>query len=568
MKNTTDPRPTLDDHDLFAVDLERLLVTKLLVAASSGGGKSYLLRRLCEVTHGTTQHIIFDPEGEFHTLRERHDYILAGPDGDCPATVESAALLATRLLEMGTSAIIDLSELGAARARYVKLFLESMMTARRELWHPVMVVLDEAHKFAPERGAGEAESTEAVKDLATRGRKRGFCLIAATQRLAEIHKTVIAECQNKLIGRTTLDLDIDRARRILGMSAKDAGSVLPTLRDGEFFAYGAAISAATVKQIKTGSVNTTHPRAGQRALPPTPPRAQVKKVLAQLADIPKEAQAEARTLEEYKAQVSKLRTELSQRELATGYNLRSEADNEELRLMREEHDRLHTEIENTKLFSQVQCDQLDALVNEIDIVIERLTSVRNAVPDALQAAVEVEETEARVQQARQDVRQNVAPARAGGNGELGAMARAFLTSLAQHPAGLTREVVLLNARYAAGGGPNKTFAELGRRGLTDATGKLLRITAAGLAALGPFTPLPKGRALRDHVLADVDAMGRKFLTAIFAAYPKPISRQDVLFLTGYAAGGGPNAAFSYLARRKYILLAGKGTVIASKEFYS
>jgi hypothetical protein len=55
----------------------------------------------------------------------------------------------------------------------VRLFLEALVNAPKKLWHPALVVVDEAHVFCPE--TGEAESGDAVIDLATRGRKRGFC---------------------------------------------------------------------------------------------------------------------------------------------------------------------------------------------------------------------------------------------------------------------------------------------------------------------------------------------------------------------------------------------------------
>jgi hypothetical protein len=34
----------------------------------------------------------------------------------------------------------------------VKLFLEALVDAPKQLWHPVLVVLDEAHVFCPEKG--------------------------------------------------------------------------------------------------------------------------------------------------------------------------------------------------------------------------------------------------------------------------------------------------------------------------------------------------------------------------------------------------------------------------------
>src|SRR5438067_7624738 len=94
-----------------SIDLPTLLDTRLLVQANSGGGKSWALRRILEQSHGKVQHIILDSEGEFGTLREKFDYVLAGKGGDTPAEPRSAALLARKLLELKVSAIIDLYEL-------------------------------------------------------------------------------------------------------------------------------------------------------------------------------------------------------------------------------------------------------------------------------------------------------------------------------------------------------------------------------------------------------------------------------------------------------------------------
>ena len=66
------------------VDVAQLVKSRLLVQANSGGGKSWTLRRLFEQTFGLVQHIIIDPEGEFYTLREKHDYALFGKGGGIP----------------------------------------------------------------------------------------------------------------------------------------------------------------------------------------------------------------------------------------------------------------------------------------------------------------------------------------------------------------------------------------------------------------------------------------------------------------------------------------------------
>src|SRR2546421_3229455 len=279
------------------IDLPTLLDTRLLIQANSGGGKSWLIRRLLEQSHGKVQQIVIDLEGEFSTLREKFDYILAGKNGDTSTEPHSASLLGRRLLELNVSAIIDLYELSQQeRKRFVKLFLEALVNAPKQLWHPVLVVIDEAHVFAPEKGQSEAMG--AVIDLATRGRKRGYCAVLATQRLSKLHKDAAAECNNKLIGRTGLDVDRKRASEELGFTTKEQCLSLRSLAAGEFFAFGPAISPE-VTQVAIGSVHTTHPKAGSRIFTtaPIPPTEKIRLILGELKDLPQAAEKEAHTIE-------------------------------------------------------------------------------------------------------------------------------------------------------------------------------------------------------------------------------------------------------------------------------
>lgn len=273
------------------LDIAKLIDTRLLVQANSGGGKSWLIRRLLEQSHGKVQQIVIDLEGEFSTLREKGDYIVAGKGAEVEADPKSAGLLARRLLELGVSAIIDLYELHHQdRKRFVRLFLEAMINAPKDLWHPVVVVIDEAHVFCPEKG--EAESAEAVKDLCTRGRKRGFCAVLATQRLSKLHKDAAAECNNKLIGRTGMDIDMKRAYDELGFTTKEQFHSLRKLEAGQFFAYGTAISQEVVA-VKVGEIETTHPKAGHRAdFKAAKPTAKIREILGKLGDLQQEAQEE------------------------------------------------------------------------------------------------------------------------------------------------------------------------------------------------------------------------------------------------------------------------------------
>ncbi|HEX7769383.1 MAG TPA: DUF87 domain-containing protein [Dokdonella sp.] len=285
-------------------DTDRLVASRLLIQANSGGGKTRTLRRLLEQSHGRLQHLVIDPEGEYHTLREKFDYVLAAPTGgDTVAHPRTAAMLAERLLQLNVSAILDIYELNPDhRVLFVQRFLDALVNAPRDLWHPVLVVLDEAHVYAPE--GSQSVSAAAVKAMASRGRKRGFCLVPATQRLSKLSKDVAAECNNKLIGRCTLDVDIKRASEELGFTSKSEQQGLRHLEPGQFFAYGPAFGVNSPVLVRVGSVATSHPEPGQKAAPVPAPTAKVKKVLQQLADLPAEAEEREKSISDLRKDVA------------------------------------------------------------------------------------------------------------------------------------------------------------------------------------------------------------------------------------------------------------------------
>ena len=291
------------------IDLMRLISTRLLIQANSGGGKSWLIRRLLEQSYGKVQQLVIDLEGEFSTLREKYDYLLVGKDGEIPANIQTAELLATKLLKLNVSTIIDLSELKKhERITFVKRFLDSLVNAPRELWHTCLVIVDEAHQFCPE--GGKSESASSVIDLQTRGRKRGFCGVLATQRIAKLHKDAAAECNNVLVGRTVIDIDRKRAANDLGFTGKDQELSLKKLGDGEFFGYGPAISKEDYIHVKVGGINTTHPEPGKNIIKASKTPDNIRKLLKDVIDLPKEVEAELKTKKEFQSKIHELKREV------------------------------------------------------------------------------------------------------------------------------------------------------------------------------------------------------------------------------------------------------------------
>ena len=241
-------------NDEVALDLPRLIPSKLFGYANSGYGKSWLLRRIGEQASDKIQQIIIDPEGEFSTLREKHDLLLIGKgkDFDIQADPRTASLLAHRLLHEKVSAVIDLYEMDPGdgrtpgeRDQFVANFSRALVNVPKELHHPYLFLVDEAQDFAPENG--NTLSHAPLLALAKKGRKRGCCPQFFTQRVADFSKSIIAACNNKLIGQASLDIDMKRCAAELGFNTKEQRLSLRDLEPGEFFAFGPAIGKTVRK---------------------------------------------------------------------------------------------------------------------------------------------------------------------------------------------------------------------------------------------------------------------------------------------------------------------------------
>jgi len=261
------PRP--DDVELglaeiggaVGLSLGGLIDGRLLIQGVSGSGKSWTLRRLVEQTQGRVQRILIDPEGEFADLSRELDFVELDAAALDLATVAAAA---ARLREHRLSARLDLSQ--CERERQLQIFaafVRALIDAPREHWSSALVLVDEAHLFAPfggsidGAGSTRREAIGALTDLMSRGRKRGLAGVLATQRLARLAKSVASEAQNFLVGRNTLDLDIRRAAESLGWDSRRAFDRLPLLEPGDFAAVGPAFSRSPAL-LRVGAIRARH----------------------------------------------------------------------------------------------------------------------------------------------------------------------------------------------------------------------------------------------------------------------------------------------------------------------
>lgn len=527
----------------LGLDVPHLISTRLLVQANSGGGKSWLLRRLLEQSHGAVQHLVIDPEGEFATLRERHDYVLAaaGDGGDCPVEPRSAHLLARKLMELRVSAILDIYELKQhERIAFVDRFLTALVNLPKRLWHPVLVVVDEAHVFCPERG--KADSGGAVVDLATRGRKRGMCAVLATQRLSKLRKDAAAELNNVLIGRTGLDVDMARAGDVLGLSTRADRMNLRGLDPGEFFAFGPAIADGKgIYRLRIGDVQTSHPTTGSRlATEPPPPSDEIRAVLAELATLPEAAAKEAQDVESLRRDNAGLRRRVRQLERTSGPD-----DAEVARQVDAATAPLRAELDSERSRSaglQEIVVGWEQYADDLDRASEALRSVQSQRPAAPQSLDDrgSETSTARVGNTTAPRNSPHDDPASGSDCEINPLTdltrpqQAILDGLAVlhvmgvHPAKRTHVAAFAGASPRSSAFTNN-LGRLRTRGLIDypGSGMVCLTREAGYAAAATPLAVPTLEVLRDRWLELVTEPQARLLRALFDRWPQAHERHDL-----------------------------------------
>lgn len=560
------------------LDLKILRKTRMLITANSGGGKSYLLRLLAELLFPHIQVIIIDPEGEFATLREKLDYVLVGKGGEAVADVRTAELLAHRLLEHRISAICDIFEMKPeARHEWIRVFVEALMEAPKKLWRRCIVIIDEAHKYVPEKGQGESVAAGAILDLCTRGRKRGYCAILASQRHAKVSKSATAELLNRLVGPTFEDSDIERAITDLSVPREEKhqfAKEIKQLEEGNFHALGRAISKERIL-FKVNKVTTTHPDADDEdfSAEPPPPPAKVKALLPKLADLPKEAETKAKTEAELRAEIRSLKAQIAARPKEI-VQVKAPTPKPEIRKVEvpvvkpEDIHRIEKALGRAeKLLSRVSeiGKPVDEAAKTLRTTIGALRTFRAM---GVPVAVTMEPKPVPPRSAKLVIKD---PAPKDGNGDLVAGQRKMLAVLATfYPGNRTRSQIAQLAGYTASGGTfGAYFGTLRRLGYITEQGDKVTITREGLEYFGG--EIPKAPRSSEELIAlwreKLIQGERKMLDAVLECYPNRISKEDLGERTGYTSSGGTFGQYLGTLRRNDLVVVEGEMVKASESFF-
>jgi len=524
------------------IDLDDIVKGRALFQANSGGGKSYLLRKFLEESNGKIQQIIIDPEGEFSTLREKYDYLLVGKDNaDIQIDINHAELLAKRLLETGADAILDLYEMSTfERIRFVKIVVNALVNLPKKLWHPCLVVIDEIHVFAPESSKGRSESLEAVASLASRGRKRGYTLIGATQKLSKFHKDVASELNTKFTGRCTLDIDQKRAAQELGMKKH---TELRNLKY-EFFVFGPGIEG-TIK-VKSYPVKTKHEEIGSTAKVKLANPTKIKSMMSDFAELPQEAENELKTTQDLNKKITEQHYEINllkkqqpksdikeiTKTFEKGYNRGVDESKPTI-------DKLQENIRNLeKRILQINNLSLWIPLPDIELPKHHEITVTKTLIDKLV------KTEAEASY-RLDHDKNLQTISNPNDLPLGRCETAILETLAKFNKTCSRAKIGIFAGYSStSGGFSNAISKLKSAGLIIADNGNLTILDQGLQKAGNVEPLPT--SLNNLLEFWANKVGRcpgEILKILIHSHPDPLTREQAGNLTDYSpsSGGFSNA---------------------------
>lgn len=590
------------------------------VLAKRGVGKTYTAAVFVEeLLKADRQVVVVDPIGVWFGLRSSADgkhaglpiIVMGGDHGDVPLEVTAGSTIADFITEQKASVVLDLSRFRKGeQTRFMTDFAETLYHRNRD---PLMIVVDEADAFAPQRPQkGEERLLGAMEDLVRRGRARGLGIMLVTQRAAVLNKNVLTQVEVLVVLRTIAPQDreaIDAWVKVYGTDEQrdELMSSIASLAIGEAWFWSPGW-LDTFKRVQVRRRETFDSSA-------TPKQGETRKAPKKLADVDLEAlkgrisaTIEKAKLEDPKLlrgeisrlneQVKRLTGELEKARHQTASGKPSavltDADRELLKTVGEEFREFVDAIANkadTMLFSlaeraKVEIDRASAVwVENVEkrraLFLDRLNQVR---VQKVLTKLESVETPAPTQRSATRVTAHVAPTAPPATRRaltqlakhvakmpadaLGAGERKILTAVAQaNERGATREQLTVVTGYKRSS--RDTYLQrLSQRGFINIVGDRIFPGVEGLAVLGAdFEPLPEGDALRAYWLERLPEGERKVLEVITSHYPQVVAREDIDEATGYKRSSR-DTYLQRLAARQLIVSDGRGTVRAVNELFS
>lgn len=164
----------------------------------------------------------------------------------------------------GLLTIMDVSGIGEWKQQWIAtILLRHLFDARegtdneryseelrseRYLPHPVFVILEEAHRFAPQ--SGDAKSKQILKTILSEGRKFGIGVCMVTQRPSKLDADALSQCMTQITMRIINPADQKQIEQSIESVSRDLLAELPALTRGQAITSGVAINTPIIVNIR------------------------------------------------------------------------------------------------------------------------------------------------------------------------------------------------------------------------------------------------------------------------------------------------------------------------------
>jgi len=116
---------------------------------------------------------------------------------------------------------------------------------------PFLLVVEEAHNYCPERGFGNAVSSNMLRTVASEGRKFGMGLCIVSQRPAKVDKNIISQCNTNIILKVTNPNDLKAIIQSVEGLTNQTYNEIQRLPIGVAMISGASIQIPIMTEIRT-----------------------------------------------------------------------------------------------------------------------------------------------------------------------------------------------------------------------------------------------------------------------------------------------------------------------------
>lgn len=134
-----------------------------------------------------------------------------------------------------------------------RLLFDFAVRSQPRAEHPLLLILEEAHRFIPSRQAvtgGASRSSAVFERIAKEGRKFGLSLLLASQRPSELSETVIAQCGTVVAHRLTHEADQNLLRYATALSSRALLDQLPSLAQQHALVTGVSTGVPVAVRVR------------------------------------------------------------------------------------------------------------------------------------------------------------------------------------------------------------------------------------------------------------------------------------------------------------------------------